>query len=166
MRWECFLALCLLPCPSFAGQVKPTHGDVTDADSLLKVHTFCLDSSQLTPQQSSALQGFTAQASKPKGVFTKLHWQRADSCSSAEATVKLTMDEYQGLGSSGDGTSLQNTSAALKAETHSRAKMFITDCASGKALYQVKGKEFTYDRQLAFEDTFSKLSKDLKTLAK
>jgi len=165
-RWEYLLVLCLLPCPSFAGQGKPTHGDVSDADSLLKVRTFCLDSSQLTARELTDLERFAAQAGKPKGVLTKLHWQRADSCRNADATVKLTMDEYQGLGSSGNGTSLQNPTAALKAETYSRAKMFITDRASGKTLYKVEGKEFTDDRQSAFEDTFSKLSKDLKALAK
>jgi hypothetical protein len=44
--------------------------------------------------------------------------------------------------------------------------MVITKRTSGKPLYVVKGKEFIDDRQSAFEDTFSKLSKDLKALAK
>ncbi len=170
-RWEPLLALYLLPCISFAGQGKQTHGEVADADSLLKIHTFCLDSSQLTPHQLTDLQRFAAQAGKPKGVFTKLHWQRLDSCSSAEATVKLTMEESERLGPAGDGTngtggSLQNMATALKTVKLQQAKMLITNRASGKTLYQAEGGEFTDDREGAFGSAFSKLLKDLKALSK
>ncbi len=165
-RWELLLALYLLPCISFAGQEKPPHGDVADAGSLLKVHTFCLDTSQLTPDQLRDLQRFAAQAGKPKGVFTKLHWQRLDSCSSAEATVILTMEESERLGPAGDGTTLQNEAYALKTVRLQQAKMLITNRASGRTLYQAEGGEFTDDREGAFGSAFSKLLKDLKALSK
>lgn len=165
-RWQPLLALCLLSCIAFAGQDKPAHEGVSDAGGLLKIHTFCLDSSALTPHQSADLQKFAAQAGKPKGVFSKLNWQRLDSCSSAAAAVKFKMNDYERLGAAGDGTTLQNPTAALKAETLSQARMLITDRASGKTLYQVEGKEYTDDRQAAFANTFAKLLKDLKTLSK
>jgi len=165
-RWQPLLALCLLSCIAFAGQEKPTHEGVADAGGLLKIHTFCLDSSELTPHQSADLQKFAAQAAKPKGLFTKLHWQRVDSCSSADATVKLTMNEHERMAPAGDGSRLEDKSAALTVETFSQARMLITDRASGKTLYQTDGKEYTDDRQAAFANTFAKLLKDLKTLSK
>jgi hypothetical protein len=165
-RWELLLALCLLSCLSFAGTGKKTHGEVADADSLLKVHTFCLDPNALTARQSADLEKFVGQASKPKGVFAKLHWQRVDNCSSADATVELTMNDSEELAPAGDGTTLQDPSGALKSETLSQAKMFITGRASGKTLYRVESGEIIDDRQGAFAGTFSKLLKDLKALSK
>jgi len=167
-HWQPLLALYLLSCLSFAGQGKQTHGEVADADGLLKIHTFCLDSSQLAASQLTDLRGFAAQAESAKGVFTKMHWQRVDNCDSVDAIVKLYLSETVGTGPVGDGSSLtlEHLPAGLKAERHSQAGMVITKRTSGKPLYVVKGKEFIDDRQSAFEDTFSKLSKDLKALAK
>ena len=165
-HWQPLLALYLLSCIAFAGQEKPTHEGAADAGGLLKTHTFCLDSSQLTPHQSTDLQKVAAQAAKPKGLFTKLHWQPVDSCSSADAMVKLTMNEHERMAPAGDGSRLEDKSAALTVETFSQAKMLITDRASGRTLYQTQGKEFTDDRQGAFANTFSKLLKDLKNLSK
>jgi len=85
---------------------------------------------------------------------------------SADATVKFTLDEYQRTAPLGDGTPAENLSTAMTSETVSRAIMFITDRASGKMLYQAGSGEVTSDRRGAFESTFSKLMKDLKSLLK
>jgi hypothetical protein len=166
IHWQPLLALYLLSSPSFAGQGKQPHGEVTDADGLLKVHTFCLDTSQLTPHQLSDLRTFTVSADKAKGVFAKLHWQHLEGCGTADATVKLSMEETERLGPAGDGTPLQNTSGALIAVKLQRAKILVTNRASGKALYQAESGEFTDDREGAFGGAFSKLLKVLKTLSK
>jgi len=160
------LAVFLLVCISFAGQGKKTHERVEDADGLLKVHTFCLDASTLTPDQSADLVKFVAQASKPKGVFTKLNWQLMDSCSSVDATVKLTMDDRQETAPTGDNTLVADTRTVMKLVMISQAKMFITNQASGKMLYQVNGGLANDDRLGAFASPFSKLLKDLRTLPK
>lgn len=164
--WEYFLALCLLPCPSFAGQRKQTHGDVADAQSLLSIHTFCIDSSQMAASQLTDLRRFAAQAESAKGVFTKMHWRRLDKCDSVDAIVRLSMSETVGTAPAGPSLILGGMPAGLKAERHAQAGMVVTERVSGKMLYAVKGKEFIDDRQSAFEDTFSKFSKDLKALAK
>jgi hypothetical protein len=159
------LAVFLLVCISFAGQGKKAHERVEDADGLRKVHTFCLDTSRLTPDQSTDLEKFVARASKPKGLFTKLNWQLMDSCSSVDATVNLTMDDRQETAPTGDNT-IQDTRTMMKLLMISQAKMFITDQASGKMLYQVTGGLADDDRLGAFASPFSKLLKDLRTLPK
>jgi hypothetical protein len=165
-HWQSFLALYLLSCLSFAGQGKQTHGAVADADGLLKIHTFCLDTSQLTPNQLSNLREFAASADKPKGVFTKLHWQRLDNCASAEATVKVTMEETEGTAPFGDSSNLQDKTQAMKAVQIQRARILVTNRASGKDLYQAESGEFTDDREGAYGGAFSRLLKDLKALSK
>jgi len=166
VRWQPLLALCLLSSVAFAGQGKPPHGNVADADSLRKVHTFCLDSSLLTSRQFKDLKVFTAQAEKPKGVFSKLHWQRMDNCRDADATATLTMQETSRLGPNGDNAFDPNAIGMMKTEWLQRAKIVITSGASGKTLYQGEGAEFTDDRQGAFGSAFSKLLKEVKSLSR
>jgi hypothetical protein len=163
-QWVPLLALYLLPSIAFVGQGKPPHGDVVDADNLLKVHTFCLDTSLLTSPQLKDLSEFAAQAGKPKGVFSKLHWQRMDNCGDADAAATLTMQETSRLGPNGDKG--PNAIALMKTEMLQRAKIVITSGASGKILYQGEGAEFTDDRQGAFGSAFSKLLKEVKSLSK
>jgi hypothetical protein len=160
------LAVFLVACIAFAGQGKKTQGRVQDADGLLKVHTFCLDASALTPDQSASLEKFVAQASKPKGVFAKLNWHLMDSCSSADATVKLTMEDHQDTSPTGDSTVVGDMRTVMKLVMISQAKMFITNPASGKMLYQVNGGLANDDRLGAFASPFLKLLKDLRTLPK
>jgi hypothetical protein len=160
------LAVFLLVCISFAGQGKNTHERVENADGLLKVHTFCLDTSRLTPDQSVDLEKFVKQASKPKGVFTKLNWQLRDSCSSVDASVKLIMDDRHETEPAADDAYVDDRRTAMKRVRISQAKMFITNQASRKMLYQVTGVQAYDDRFGAFASPFSKLLKDLKTLPK
>ena len=158
-HWQPLLALYLLPCLSFAGQGKQTHGEVADADSLRKVHTFCLDTSLLATQQLKEFSLFTAHAQKPKGVFSKLNWHLMDYCGDADATVLLTMEETEHRGA-------YVAKSIGKTEMLQRAKLIITSGASGKTLYQGEGGEYADDRQDAFGGAFSRLLKDLKALAK
>jgi len=164
VQWQPLLALCLLSSVAFAGQGKPPHRNVADADSLRKVHTFCLDTSLLTSRQLKDLKVFTAQAEKPKGVFSKLHWQRMDNCGDADATATLTMQETLRLGPNGDKG--PNAIPLMKTERLQRAKIVITSGASGKTFYQGAGGEFTDDRQGAFGSAFSKLLKEVKSLSR
>jgi len=164
------LALFLLSCVSFARQGKKTEGKVTDAGALLKVHTFCLDTSELTPDQSGDLKRFLKDASKRKGLFANLNWERVESCSSADATVELTMREHQETVPAGNGATVamtgssQDTSNLMKMSRVSQATMLITS-APGLTLYQVEGAERD-NRVTALASPFLKLSKDLKTLSK
>jgi|SRR5208282_879521 len=163
-HWQPLVTLYLLSSIAFAGQEKPPHGDVADANSLRKVHTFCLDTSLLATQQLKEFSLFTAHAQKPKGVFSKLNWHLMDYCGDADATVLLTMKETPSSAPSGDGA----TQGILSGHTIwlQRAKILITRGASGKTLYQGEGGEFTDDRQGAFGSVFSKLLKELKSPSK
>jgi hypothetical protein len=165
-HWQSLLALYLLSCLAFAGQGKQTPGAVANADGLLKVHTFCLDTSQLTPKQLSNLREFAASADKPKGVFTKLHWQRLDACGSADAMVKVSMEETQGTAPFGDSSNLQDKTQAMKSVQIQRARIVVTNRASGMILYETESGEFTDDREGAYGGAFSRLLKDLKNLRK
>jgi hypothetical protein len=78
-----FLSFFLMSFISFAAPGKQPHGEVADADGLLKVHAFCIDQSALTPHQSADLEKFVAQGSKPKGLFIKLNWQYLAVCPAA-----------------------------------------------------------------------------------
>jgi hypothetical protein len=162
-QWEPLLALCLLSSLAFAGQEKPPHGDVIDADSLRKVHTFCLDKSLLTTQQLKEFSLFTAHAQKPKGVLSKLNWHLMDDCGDADATVLLTMEETERRHKN---VILYDPCGRLKTERVQRAKLLITSGASGKTLYQGESGDFIDDRQDAFGSVFSHFLKQLKSLSK
>jgi hypothetical protein len=163
--WQSLLALYLLSCLAFAGQEKPAHGDVMDADSLRKVRTFCLDTSLLTTQQLKEFSVFSAHAQKPKGVFGKLNWQLMDYCGDADATVLLTMEETERRRNQ-IGNYIDPHNIVPKADMVKRAKLLITSGASGKTLYQGDGGEFVDDRQDAFGSAFSEFLKELKSLSK
>jgi hypothetical protein len=158
-HWQPLLALYLLSSLAFAGQEKPAHGDVMDADSLRKVHTFCLDASLLATQQLKEFSLFTAHAQKPKGVFSKLNWQLMDYCGDADAAVLLMMEETERR-----RFHVGNTTEIP--QMLQRAKLIITSGATGKTLYQGDGGEYVDDREDAFGSAFSELLKHLKSLLK
>jgi len=163
-RSTLLLSLLLLSGVSFAADGRKTRGEVKDPGGLLKVHTFCLDQSDLPRETVSDLKKFAEDAGKPRGLFSKLQWQPVDNCSSADVTVKLTLEAHEKLALAGDGTAMQDMSEAVRSEMISRVKMLVTDRESGRTLYQVDGGPVTNDRQGAFASPFSKLLKDLKTL--
>jgi hypothetical protein len=158
-HWQPLLALYLLSSLAFAGQEKPAHGDVMDADSLRKVHTFCLDTSLLATQQLKEFSLFTAHAQKPKGVFSKLNWHLMDYCGDADATVLLTMEETE-------RRRFHVANSTEMPQMLQRAKLIITSGASGKTLYQGDGGEYVDDREDAFGSAFSELLKHLKSPSK
>lgn len=158
-QWQPLLALCLLSCFAFAGQDNPAHGDVMDADSLRKVHTYCLDTSLLSITQLKEFRAFAAHAQKPKGVFSKLNWQLMDYCGDADATVLVSMEE----------TERRRFHVANSSEIPQmlqRAKLLITSDVLDKTLYQGDGGEYVDDRQDAFGSAFSELLKHMKSLLK
>jgi hypothetical protein len=158
-QWEPLLALYLLSSIAFAGQENPAHGDVLDADSLRKVHTFCLDTSLLATQQLKEFSLFTAHAQKPKGVFSKLNWHLMDYCGDADATVLLMMEETE-------RRRFHVANSTEMPQMLQRAKLIITSGASGKTLYQGDGGEYVDDREDAFGSAFSELLKHLKSPSK
>jgi hypothetical protein len=169
--WACLPALLLLACVSFAGAKKEAQGEVADAAGLLKVRTFCLDVSELTPQQTGGLKRFIAAATKPKGVFAKLNWTLVNTCDSADAVVTLTMLEHEQnmpagehVGNSNLPMETSTMSSQLKVQTISQANMLIANRSSGTALYRSAGAE-RENRVSALESPFVKLLKDLKALS-
>jgi hypothetical protein len=164
-HWQSLLALYLLSCLALAGQEKPAHGDVMDAGSLRKVHTFCLDKSLLFTPQLKEFSMFSAHAQKPKGVFSKLNWHLMDYCGDADATVLITMEETERPRNK-VGNVIDPYNILPKADRVQRAKLLITSGTSGKTLYQGDGGEFIDDRQDAFGSAFSELLKELKSLSK
>ena len=166
----CATVLLVVSCIAFAGLKKETQGSVVDAAGLLKVRTFCLDVSQITPAQAGSLKRFLAAASKPKGVFAKLNWTLVDSCNGADGVVTLTMVEHEQTAPAGEHVSnsdlvmqTSTMSSQLKIQTISQANMLIANRASGADLYHVTGAE-RENRVSALESPFLKLLNDLKAL--
>jgi len=163
----CFLSLFLLPCLGFAAPKKEMQGQVADAGSLLKVHTVCLDTDALSKPQLGLLKRVINHATKPNGVLAKLNWQLLDACDSADAVVKLDLrdsdkeswDDAHAPAGSGGISGISTVTSITVAQ----AKMFVTNRASGKTLYQVEGKPRN-DGESAFESVFSKLFSDVKAL--
>jgi len=162
------LPFLLLSCVALANPKNEAHGKVANADSLLRVRTICLDTSALSTTQLGFLKRVIKQAIKPKGVFTKLNWQLHDNCNSADATVKLNMDErekeswddaHAPAGAAGGAGGM----STVTMHTFAQAKMIVTQTASGAVFYQVDGKPKN-DRVSAFESVFSKLLTDVQGL--
>ncbi|SPE29464.1 exported hypothetical protein [Acidobacteriia bacterium SbA2] len=164
--WLCSLSFFLLSSLLFSSAKKETQGHVADAGGLLRVHSVCLDTTALTKPQLGLLKRVINHAIKPNGVLAKLNWQLLDTCGSADAIVKLNMEErdkeswddsHRGL----YGNDLYDST--VRTQKLAQAEMLITNRASEKTLYLAAGK-LRNNAEGAFESVFAKLLNDVEAL--
>jgi len=158
------LVLALLPEPSFA---KKLLGEAADPDALLKVQSYCIDTTKLGAAEAGDVRKFLEKQNQPKGVLGKLSWKLVDNCAQADAVVTLRFESSFRITPAG-GSALGTGTAALNSvpeDTYS-AQMSVTGRASQKPLYQVKGEAVTMFRDRSVNSPFSKLIHDLKALSK
>jgi hypothetical protein len=160
------LVLALVPLPGLS-LGKKTLGEAADPDALLKVQSYCIDTTKLGAADAGDVRKFLDKQNQPKGVLGKLSWKLVDSCAQADAVVTLKFETSFRVSPAG-GSALGTGTAALNSvpeDTYS-AQMLVTDRASQKPLYQVKGEAVTMFRDKSINSPFSKLIRDLKTLSK
>jgi hypothetical protein len=160
------LVLALAPLPGLSFAKKPL-GEAANPDALLSVQSYCIDSTKLTAAEAGDVRKFIAKQSSPKGLLGKLPWKLVENCTQADAVISLKFESSFRVTPSG-GSALGTGTAALNSvpEGTYSAQMLITDRASQKPLYEVKGETVTGGRDRSINNPFSKLVSDLKTLSK
>jgi hypothetical protein len=160
------IVLSALVCTVVSSKERRTLGDATNVEALLKVHNFCLDQSTLNASQSADVEKFVARASAPRGVLSKMSWRLISDCGQADAIVKLAVAETEELSQTSYSSATGSAATGSVPVPAYKASVAVHDRASGKLLYQVEGESVQSNRQGAIASPFSKLAKDLKTLAK
>jgi hypothetical protein len=160
------LLLAVAPLPGLSFAKKPL-GEVADADALLKVQSYCIDMTKLGAAEAGDVKKFIDKQNQPKGVLGKLSWKLVENCAQADAVVDLKFEASVRITPAG-GSALGTGTAALNSvpEDTYTAQMLVTDRASQKPLYRVKGETVTSYRDRSISSPFSKLIRDLKTLSK
>ena len=146
---------------------KKTFGEVADPETLLKVQSYCVDMGKIESSAVPDVKKFFDRQNTLKGVLGKLSWKLVDNCSQADAVVSLKFESSFKVTPAG-GSALGTGTAALNSvpEATYAAEMSVTDRASQKPLYHVKGESVTTFRDRSLNSPFSKLVHDLKALSK
>jgi len=82
MKGRLLIVLVLSGAPLLAQSGK-FQGYVMNAGAFRNVHSFCVDTHNLPPDQTNVINRFVSQESKPKGLLTKLPWNRRATCQEA-----------------------------------------------------------------------------------
>lgn len=146
---------------------KKLAGKVADSAALLKLQSFCIDSSSLNPVQVADLDTFLKQFSKPGRLLSKLPWKLAPDCASADAVASFVIEENEELvptTTSGGGRAVSPGNTIPR--TTFLTTMTVMDRASGRMLYEVRGDTVEMRRDESFISPFTKLMKDLKRVRK
>jgi hypothetical protein len=90
MRCGLLILLLLTPWPLWAKNRK-LEGFVLNPAAFRKIHSFCVDTHNLPPDQVRVIDRFVFQESKPEGLLTRLPWHRRATCQDADldAIVRL-----------------------------------------------------------------------------
>ena len=164
--WLCSLSFLLLSSLLFSSPKKETQGHVADAGGLLRVQSVCLDTTALTRSQLGLLKRVINRATKPNGVLAKLNWQLLDTCGSADAIVKLNMQEHDKESRDDSHRGVYGNDlwdSTVRTQRLAQAEMLITNRASQKTLYLAAGKRRN-NGEGAFERVFAKLLTDVNAL--
>jgi hypothetical protein len=165
--WQVFiLVLTLAPLAPVSFAKKPL-GEAANPDALLKVQSYCIDTTKLGAAEAGDVRKFIEKQGPPKGLLAKLPWKLVENCAQADAVISLKFETSFRVTPSG-GSALGTGTAALNSvpEGTYSAQMLITDRSSQKPLYEVKGETVTGGRDRSINNPFSKLIRDLKTLSK
>jgi hypothetical protein len=89
-RWLWVVAL-LLPVASFA-QNKKLQGYIMNAGAFGKIHTYCVDTHNLPPEEVRVVDHFVSEESKAKGLLTRLPWRRYETCQDADVDALVRLE--------------------------------------------------------------------------
>ncbi len=90
-RWVIGIWLSLLVLSSavaLSAKKKPK-GQVIDAEAFGKVRSYCIDTSELGPDEAYDAQAFIKTHSGPKGLFSKLPWKFFSNCRESQPDVRV-----------------------------------------------------------------------------
>jgi hypothetical protein len=163
--------------PSGVAKERHTDGQVTDADALLKIHSYCIDTSRMSAREAADVKDFIAKESGPKKVLGKIPWTLMDDCSKADAVVALDfqptaiMDEQNAAGALQAGTDTSNPAgggAAALAENQSawNTALAVVVRGTNNVLYRVTGEAVPRHRENSIKSPFATLGSDLKKLSR
>ncbi len=88
-HWLWVIAL-IFPATAIA-QSRKLQGYIMNASAFGKIRTYCVDTHNLPPEEVRVVDYFVSEESKPKGLLTRLHWLRRETCQDAniDAWVRL-----------------------------------------------------------------------------
>jgi hypothetical protein len=88
-----FLAVILVAAPAAAK--KPT-GKISDLAAFSKIHSYCVDSSDLPGDEAYDVKRFVSNENKPKKLLSKLPWTLVSDCSqgSPDVIVRLEFQKF------------------------------------------------------------------------
>lgn len=162
MKYACAIFILMLAAPAWGKEKKP-FGEVVDAAGLQKAQSFCLDTSELSADETSDLNKFIDRESKPKKLLSRLPWKLNSDCAQANVRAKIQFKlGEEVVQATGMGT-LQGTPATSIPREVFRAAIAIDSLATKKPLYRVEG-EGTSARVPTLSNAFTKLDHDLKIL--
>ncbi len=148
------------------GKQKRLIGNAPDPPALLKVQTFCVEADRFGPLNPDALKKFIAEQSRPGKLLTRLPWKLTVDCSGSDAVAALSLEEKPDQtphSRGGTGVDFGYPSLGEK-QVKYVATMTVSERSSKRVLYQVHSEKAT-SQGGAFSNSFTKLEKDLKTVA-
>lgn len=123
-----FLAVILMPAAASAK--KPT-GKIPDLAAFSKIHSYCVDSSDLPGDEAYDLKRFVDNENKPKKLLSKLPWTLVSDCSQGSPDVIVRM-EFQKLFPVRGNAPVQGEPYTI------RAMLRVSQGSSLQALYEVE----------------------------
>ena len=93
MKQQIFSALLLsaILLPAAASAKKPM-GKISDLAAFSKIHSYCVDSSDLPGDEAYDLKRFVSNENKPKKLLSKLPWKLVSDCSQDSPDVIVRME--------------------------------------------------------------------------
>ena len=83
------LSVMLLPAASSA---KKPQGKISDLAAFSKIHSYCVDASDLPGDEAYDLKRFVSNENKPKKLLSKLPWTLVSDCSQGSPDVVVTLE--------------------------------------------------------------------------
>ena len=164
MKLRAFVFLIAAACATVSLAKEPkTLGKVTDPDALAKVKSYCIDTSKGSPAEIAEVKKFADEETDPKKSLGRLGWTRAEDCSQADALMRFGFQQTTKVEQAGNSVEVQ-TSNNVPVDAYV-ATLIVSDRASGRPLYQVKGEETESARYRSMVNAVQKLTKDLKKLS-
>jgi hypothetical protein len=137
MQRRLLLVLISLVLPLATTAAKKAGGEVWDAATLPKVHSYCIDSSTLPGYEACDIERLIENEGKPKHLLAKLPWTLVSDCSKSDAVVRVsfrllrkTIDIQAGE------TRAEDQDRTFPYEC--RAGLQVSDEASAQVLYEVE----------------------------
>jgi hypothetical protein len=131
--WALFLSVIVMLAnllPAVASNKKPT-GKISDLAAFSKIHSYCVDSSDLPGDEALDLKRFVSNENRPKGLLSKLPWILVSDCEHGSPDVSLRMEFQKFAPVRGN--------APAEGEAYTiRAYLRLSQDSSSSALYEVE----------------------------